>query len=37
VNALLEQVDVRAAQAPVEAPGADDRFDHMLILGVDGD
>jgi NADH-quinone oxidoreductase subunit M len=36
VNALLEQVDVRAARAPVEPPGPDDRFDHMLILGVDG-
>jgi len=37
VNALLEQVDVRAAQAPQESLDADVRFDHMLILGEHGD
>ena len=37
VNALLEQVDVRASQAPLEPLAADVRFDHMPILGVDED
>jgi len=37
VNALIEQVEVRASKAPIEAQGEDVRFDHLLILGVDGD
>jgi len=37
VNALLEQIEVRAVQAPVEPLDADVRFDHMLILGLHGD
>jgi NADH-quinone oxidoreductase subunit M len=37
VNALLEQVEVRASQAPLEPLAADVRFDHMPILGVDED
>ncbi|MCL7960092.1 MAG: NADH-quinone oxidoreductase subunit M [marine benthic group bacterium] len=37
VNALLEQIEVRASQAPLEPLGIDVRFDHMPILGVDED
>jgi hypothetical protein len=33
VEALLDQVEVRAIQAPVEPLDEDVRFDHMLILG----
>lgn len=33
VEALLDQVEVRAVQAPVEPLDGDVRFDHMLILG----
>jgi NADH-quinone oxidoreductase subunit M len=37
VNALLQQIEMRASQAPLEPLGADVRFDHMPILGVDED
>jgi NADH-quinone oxidoreductase subunit M len=37
VNALLQQIDMRASQAPLEPLGDDVRFDHMPILGVDED
>jgi NADH-quinone oxidoreductase subunit M len=37
VNALLEQVEMRATRAPLEPLGTDVRFDHMPILGVDED
>jgi len=37
VEALLDQIEVRAVQAPVVALDEDVRFDHMLILGETGD
>jgi NADH-quinone oxidoreductase subunit M len=37
VNALLEQIEMRASQAPLEPLGKDVRFDHMPVLGVDED
>ncbi|MEJ2482300.1 MAG: NADH-quinone oxidoreductase subunit M [Gemmatimonadota bacterium] len=37
VDALLEQIELRARQAPLEPLGTDVRFDHMPVLGVDED
>ena len=37
VDALLQQIEMRASQAPLEPLGTDVRFDHMPILGVDED